>query len=98
VKVKDQLRLRSQRNYDRYMRVTKRLVEAQGPEHLRWQQESAEESQRDAEWTERHGPVTGGATFLQWRPADEELASVENDTSAQASLTSRNDDELGGEG
>jgi hypothetical protein len=66
----EQLRLRGQRNYDRYMLVTKKFVAADSPERAAWQKESAQESLRDTEWTERHGPVPGGATILQWREDD----------------------------
>ena len=43
----EQLRLRGQRNYSRYMQVVKGFVEADGPERRQWQQESTEESVRD---------------------------------------------------
>ena len=62
----EQLRLRGQRNYDRYMLFMKRFVERDGPERAQWQRESAEDVVRDAEWNERHGPVPGGPRILQW--------------------------------
>ena len=45
----DQLRLRGQRNYSRYKLLTKGFVEPDGPERAQWHQESAQDSQRDAE-------------------------------------------------
>jgi hypothetical protein len=60
----EQLRLRGNRNYSRYMQVTKRFVHPMGAERRLWQQESAEESKRDAEWNNRHGPIPGGAVVL----------------------------------
>ena len=62
----EQLRLRGQRNYDRYMLFTKRFVERDGPERAQWQRESAEDTMRDAEWNQRHGPLPGGARILHW--------------------------------
>ena len=53
----DQLRLRGQRNYDRYMRVIKNYVAADSPTHVQWQKESAEDAMWDAEWNKRHGPL-----------------------------------------
>ena len=61
----EQLRLRGQRNYSRYMLVTKRFVAGDSLERAQWQKESAEEARFDAEWNRRHGPVTGGASVLQ---------------------------------
>ena len=63
----EQLRLRGQRNYNRYMLVTKKFVEANGPERAEWHREAAAESKRDADWNHHHGPVSGGASVLQWR-------------------------------
>lgn len=60
----EQLRLRGQRNYSRYMQLTKGLVAADGPERAQWQQESAQESRRDTQWNQRYGPVAGGARIL----------------------------------
>jgi hypothetical protein len=54
------------------MLVVKEFVAADSPERLRWQRESAEESERDAEWNRRHGPVPGGATILRWRDEHED--------------------------
>jgi hypothetical protein len=70
----DQLRLRGRRNYTRYMLVTKKFVAADSPERLRWQKESAEESQRDVAWNRDHGPLPGGATILPWRDEHEDSA------------------------
>jgi hypothetical protein len=67
----DQLRLRGRRNYDRYMLLAKKVVTADSPERVRWQRESAEESQREVEWNRRHGPIPGGATILPWRDQHE---------------------------
>jgi hypothetical protein len=63
----EQLRLRGNRNYSRYMQLTKGFVEADGPERAQWQREDAQESRTDAEWNRHHGPVEGGASLLQWR-------------------------------
>jgi hypothetical protein len=63
----EQLRLRGMRNFSRYMLLTKKFVEADGPERAEWHREAAAESKRDAEWNRRHGPVSGGASVLQWR-------------------------------
>ena len=75
------LRLRGQRNYSRYMQITKGFVDPDGPERAQWRKEDAQESMRDAEWNERHGPVPGGASILQWRhertPQPSEARSVE---------------------
>jgi hypothetical protein len=60
----DLLHLRGRRNYNRYMLVVKKFVAADSPERLRWQRESAEETERDAAWKRRHGPVPGGARVL----------------------------------
>jgi len=54
------------------MLVTKKFVAPDSPERLRWQKESAEESQRDAAWNRRHGPVPGGARILQLRNEHED--------------------------
>lgn len=64
----EQLRLRGQRNYSRYMLVTKGFVAGDSLERAQWQKESAEEARYDADWNHRHGPVPGGASVLQWRP------------------------------
>jgi len=64
----EQLRLRGQRNYSRYMLFTKRFVASDSPERLQWQRESAEESQRDVAWNRRHGPVPGGASVFPGAP------------------------------
>jgi len=61
------MRLRGQRNYDRYMLVVKKFVAADSPERLQWQRESAEDSQRHIVWNRRHGPVPGGARILPRR-------------------------------
>ena len=76
----DLLHLRGRRNYNRYMLVVKKFVDADSPERLRWQSESAEESQRDVAWNRRHGPIPGGATILPWR--DEHEDSAQTSTSA----------------
>jgi hypothetical protein len=70
----DLLHLRGRRNYNRYMLVVKKFVAAESLERLRWQRESAEESERDAEWNRRHGPVPAGATILPWRNEHEDNA------------------------
>ena len=48
------------------MRVIKKYVSFDGPEHAQWQKESAEDAVWDAEWNQRHGPVDGGASILRW--------------------------------
>jgi hypothetical protein len=70
----DLLHLRGRRNYNRYMLFTKGFVAADSPERIRWQRESAEESNRDAAWNRRHGRVPGGASVLQWRDKHEDGA------------------------
>lgn len=63
----EELQLRGQRNYNRYMLVIKKLVAADSPERVQWQREAAEESQRDVAWNRRHGPLPGGVSVLHWR-------------------------------
>jgi hypothetical protein len=46
------------------MLFTKGFVGRDSPERALWQKESAEDSKRDAEWNQRHGPVDGGASIL----------------------------------
>ena len=41
--------MRGRRNYDRYMRVIKKYVSFDGPEHAQWQKESAEDDVWDAD-------------------------------------------------
>ena len=85
----EQRRLRGQRNYSRYMRITKGLVDADGPERAQWHRESAEESVRDAEWKRRHDPVPGGARVLLWHRDERALdqpASVPRSTPAEADI------------
>jgi hypothetical protein len=67
----DNLQLRGHRNYGRWKMLTKGLVAADSSERVRWQEESAEESERDVQWNRRHGPVPGGATILPWRDGDD---------------------------
>jgi hypothetical protein len=62
----DQLQLRGQRNYSRWKLLTKGFVVADSSERVQWPRESAEESQRDVAWNERHGPIPGGASILLW--------------------------------
>jgi hypothetical protein len=63
----EQLELRGRRNFDRYMRVIKNYVAADGPVRAQWPKESAEDALWDTEWNKRHGPVPGGARILPWR-------------------------------
>ena len=56
------------------MRVVKKYVAFDGPEHAQWQKESAEDAVWDAEWNKRHGPVPGGARILRWRREHEDGA------------------------
>jgi hypothetical protein len=61
------LQHRGHRNYSRYMLIVKGFVAGDSLERAQWHKEDAEESQRDAVWNRRHGPVGGGASVLQWR-------------------------------
>src|SRR4030095_2460424 len=70
----EQLQLRGQRNYDRYMRVVKNYVAIDSPAHVQWQRESAEEPGRDAAWNHRHGPIPGGGNILPCRDEHEDSA------------------------
>jgi hypothetical protein len=46
-------------------------VDPDGPERAQWQMESAQESFRDVQWNQRHGPVRDGARVTQFdRPAE----------------------------
>lgn len=63
----EQLRLRSWRDYSRYMLVVKGFVAADSLERAQWQKEYAKDARRDAEWKLRHGPVGGVAKVLVWR-------------------------------
>jgi hypothetical protein len=72
----DQLQLRGQRNYSRYMLLTKGFVAPDGPERAQWQRESAQDSQRDAEWNQRHGPIPGGARVVTFQPDTHGSAST----------------------
>lgn len=60
----DQLRLRGQRNYSRYMLIVKGFVAGDRLERAQRQKEYAEEARLDAEWNRRHGPGAGGAKVL----------------------------------
>jgi hypothetical protein len=79
-----QLRLRGQRNYSRYMRLTKGFVKPDGSERAQWQKESAQDAMRDAEWNQRHGPIPGGARILHFCYEIEKL--VRHSTSAGANM------------
>ena len=70
----EQLRLRGQRNYSRYMLVVKKFVKSDSLERAQWQKEFDEEDVWDAEWNKRHGPVPGGARILHWRHEGEQLS------------------------
>ena len=61
------LELRGRRNDTRDMLVNKKFVAFNSPEHLRWQRESEEDTQRDVEWNLRHGPIPRCAVVVQWR-------------------------------
>jgi hypothetical protein len=82
----EQLRLRGQRNYSRYMFVVKGFVAEDSIERAQWQKESALESKWDAEWNRRHGPVPGGASILQWRHEREEESQARPLMSADANI------------
>jgi hypothetical protein len=76
-----QLRVRGQRNYSRYMLVTKGFVAGDSLERAQWQKESAQESKWDADWNRRHGAVPGGASVLQWRHEPDVAMREEQTTS-----------------
>jgi hypothetical protein len=80
----EQLHLRGRRNFDRYMRVVKNYVALDSPQHVQWQRESAEESERDVVWNSSHGPIPGGASVLPWRHAAEPQARLS--TSADTNI------------
>jgi hypothetical protein len=73
----DQRRIRDQRNYGRWKMVTYGFVVADGPERLAWLRESVEDSERDAAWKLRHGPIAGGASILRWRHGPASAATCE---------------------
>ena len=77
----EQLELRGRRNFDRYMRVIKEYVAADGPVRAQWQKESAEDAVWDAEWNKRHGPLPGGARILNWRHDGEQRQLTSSDAS-----------------
>jgi hypothetical protein len=64
----EQLHLRGRRNFDRYMRVIKNYVAADGPVHAQWQKESAEDVVWDAEWNQTSWP-------RRWRREDSPLVT-----------------------
>jgi hypothetical protein len=76
----EQLGLRGQRNYSRWMLVTKGFVDPHGLERTQWQKEFVQDSQRDAEWNQRHGPIPGGARILQWRHEHETAVQVADES------------------
>lgn len=80
----EQLRLRGNRNFSRYMQVTKRLVEHDGPERRQWQRESADEDIRDIEWNRRHGKIDGGAEILRFRQVAERAETNANESRVQS--------------
>jgi hypothetical protein len=80
----EQLRLRGNRNFGRYKRLTHGLVEPDGPERLQWQRESADEEIRDAEWNLRHGRVEGGAEILRFKQVAERAETNANESRAQS--------------
>lgn len=82
----EQLRLRGQRNYSRYMRITKRLVDPDGPERAQWRKEDAQESVQDAGWNQRHGLVPGGAAILRWRQRRDAASVPQHVTPADANI------------
>ena len=71
----EQLRLRGNRNFGRYKSLTHGLVEPDGPERREWQQESADEDIRDAEWNGRHGRIEGGADILRFKERADQQSS-----------------------
>lgn len=74
------LQLRGQRNYSRFMQLTKGLVAPNSPERLGWKRESAEEDVRDAEWNQRHGKIDGGAAILRFDSPVERAKINENES------------------
>lgn len=79
----DQLRLRGQRNYSRYMLIVKGFVAGDSLERSQWQKEDAEDARRDAEWKRRHGPVTGVARILPWRTKTKSPRNLTGETNRQ---------------
>jgi len=82
----EQPRLRGQRNFNRYMFITKGFVAGDSLERAQWQREFAQESKWDAEWNRHHGPVPGCATILQWRLEREEESRAGLLPSADATI------------
>jgi len=82
----EQLRLRGQRNYSRYMFVVKGFVAGDSLERTQWQKESDEDSIRDADWNRRHGPVPGGQAFPSGRHEREEESQARPLMSADANI------------
>jgi hypothetical protein len=82
----EQLELRGQRNYSRYMFVVKGFVDPNSPERAQWRKEDAQESVQDAAWNERHGPVPGGAAILRWRQQRDDASVPQQVTSADANI------------
>ena len=81
---REQLELRGQRNFSRYMLITKKFVAGDSLERAQWQKEYAEEARSDADWKRRHGPATGGASVLQWRRGSQRLTREELPRTAHA--------------
>ena len=82
----EQLRLRGQRNYSRYMFIVKGFVDPDGPERRQWKKESAQELMQDAEWNRRRGLVPGGAAILRWRQERDDASVPQHATSADANI------------
>ncbi|HXG73100.1 MAG TPA: hypothetical protein VNJ04_21095, partial [Gemmatimonadaceae bacterium] len=55
------LQRRGPRNFSRWKMTCYDLVEADGPERRKWQQEAAAEALADLQWAKHHGKVEGGA-------------------------------------
>lgn len=81
---KEQLRLRGNRNFGRYKSLTHGLVEPDGPERRRWQQESADEDIRDIEWNRRHGRIEAGAAILRFKQVPERAETNANKSRVQS--------------
>ena len=68
------------------MFIVKGFVDPNGDERAQWRKEDVQESMRDAEWNERHGPVAGGAAILLWRQQRDGTSVPQHVTSADANI------------
>jgi len=80
----EQLRLRGHRDFSRYMKLTKGLVQPDGPERRRWQEEAAEEAVQDTAWNRRHGRIEGGADMLRFEKPVAQAETNANESRVQS--------------